>query len=369
MSGARRLTQLTFLALVFSTLLAGCSRAAPTRPLRLESLSTIVGVHTRLTDEAEQQKIERSLEMVREMGAGWIVEYFPWAYHEPRRGVYEWEHIDQVVDQAERLGLRVIARVDMVPAWARPAESPPKLLEPDRYDDYAHFLAVFAARYGNRIEALIVWNEPNLSFEWGFRPVSAAEYSDLLRRSYLAVKAVAPSLRVVAAGLAPTLEASDQALSELVFLRQLYELGANNYFDGLAGHAYGWQAPPDEPPGAERINFRRLELQRQLMIEHGDEAKPILVTESGWNDHPRWTKAVRPAQRIGYTVRALEFAQQSWPWAESVCLWAFRLPALAHNYNDYYTLVSPDFEPKPLYEALREHYGARADGSQPPENR
>ena len=42
-----------------------------------------MGVHTRLTDEVEEWKIKRTLEMVREMGAPWIVEYFPWAYVEP----------------------------------------------------------------------------------------------------------------------------------------------------------------------------------------------------------------------------------------------------------------------------------------------
>jgi len=39
-----------------------------------------VGVHTRFTDEVEEWKIQRTLVMVREMGASWVVEYFPWAY-------------------------------------------------------------------------------------------------------------------------------------------------------------------------------------------------------------------------------------------------------------------------------------------------
>lgn len=41
-----------------------------------------MGVHTRLTDEVEPWKIQRTLEMVRQMGAPWIVEYFLWAAHE-----------------------------------------------------------------------------------------------------------------------------------------------------------------------------------------------------------------------------------------------------------------------------------------------
>lgn len=328
--------------------------------------STKLGVHTRLTDEAEAAKIERTLQLVQEMGAGWIVEYFPWAYHEPERGRYEWEHVDQVIGTAERLGLRVVARIDMVPAWARPPESTPKLLPPEQLDNYVAFLARFAARYQGRIEGIIVWNEPNLSFEWGFRPVSAAEYAQMLERAYEAIKSAAPTVRVIAAGLAPTTEQSEQALSDVIYLRELYELGAGDFFDALAAHAYGWQAPPDEPPDPERLNFRRVELLRQLMVQYGDASKPMIITEAGWNDHPRWTRAVRPAQRIEYTLRALEIAEEEWPWAEAVCIWAFRLPTLAHNYNDYYTLVSPEFDVKPIYEAIRDWAQQQAERERTP---
>ena len=48
----------------------------------VESSMPIMGVHTRLTDEVEEWKIKRSLEMVREMGATTIVEFFPWAYYQ-----------------------------------------------------------------------------------------------------------------------------------------------------------------------------------------------------------------------------------------------------------------------------------------------
>ena len=86
-----------------------------------------MGVHTRLTDEVEPWKIQRTLEMVREMGAPWIVEYFLWAAHEPARGVYDWSHADLVVDHAINQGLTVIARLGYVPEWARPPRIEPSL--------------------------------------------------------------------------------------------------------------------------------------------------------------------------------------------------------------------------------------------------
>ena len=89
----------------------------------VQSINPKMGVHTRLTDEVEEWKIKRTLEMVREMGASWIVEYFPWGYYEPEKGRLDWRHPDLVVDHAIAQGLEVVARIDFVPGWARPEDT------------------------------------------------------------------------------------------------------------------------------------------------------------------------------------------------------------------------------------------------------
>ena len=81
----------------------------------------------------------------------------------------------------------------------------------------------------------------------------------------------------------------------------MYEAGAAEYFDGLAVHAYGLTFPALAEPDPQVLNFRRVELLREIMVAYGDEDKFMFITETGWNDHPRWTMAVRPAQRIQYT--------------------------------------------------------------------
>ncbi len=318
---------------------------------------TILGVHTRLTDEVEPWKISRSLDLVRQMGAGWIVELFPWAYIEPRRGEFDWAHPDDVVREANRQGLEVIARLDFVPAWVRPVGSTPRLLPPERYVDYASFVARFAQRYRQAVRYFVIWNEPNTSFEWGYRGVNPAEYVELLGQASTAIHGVHPEAIVMAAGLAPTVERSDLAFNDLEFLQAIYDNDGARYFDALAVHSYGWKFPPEEPARPDRLNFARVELYRAVMTRNGDATKPVIVTETGWNDSPRWTKSVHAGQRIQYTLRALQKATTEWPWLQALCLWAFRLPIPSHDYNDYFTLVDTNFRPKPIYEALREHAG------------
>lgn len=317
----------------------------------VETINPKMGIHTRLTDEVEEWKVKRNLEMVREMGAPWIVEYFPWGYYEPRKGHLDWTHPDMVINHALRQGLTVIARLDFVPQWARPEGTTPRYLDEDHYEDFGDFVYAFVEHFKGRVKHFIIWNEPNISFEWGYRRVDPEGYTRLLKVAYSRAKEANPEAMILAAGLAPNLapEGSEWGMSDLVYLQHMYDAGAGEYFDMMAIHAYGWAFPTDDPPAVDRINFARAELIHQVMLRNGDGHKKCIITEGGWNDHPRWTKAVRPGQRIEYTIRAYEKALEEWDWCEAVALWAFRLPRATHTYKDYFTFVAIDFFPKPIY--------------------
>lgn len=319
----------------------------------------MVGVHTRLTDEVEEWKIKRSLQMVREMGAGWIVEFFPWAYYHSEGGGFAWGHPDMVVRHANTQGLKIIARLGLTPEWARPPDTPLTYLDESSYDDFATYAAAFAERYQGKVDFIIIGNEPNLSYEWGYRPTQPEDYVDLLKVVYPAVKKANPDMQVLAGALAPTLEpaGSPWGLNDLHYLQGMYDAGAADYFDGLAVHSYGLTFPPEAEPGEQLLNFRRVELLREVMVQNNDGSKKMYITETGWNDHPRWTRSVRPGQRIQYTIDALDYAEKNWPYVEMMGIWAFRLPAPLKSYMDYYTLVTPEFVKKPIYDALQAYTG------------
>lgn len=332
-------------------------------PQTVTTLHPKVCAHTRLTDEVEEWKIQRTLAMVREMGAKTVVEYFPWAYYEGAQDDYDFSHPDAVIDHAENQGLTVIARLGLVPGWARPdpevQETTDTFLEPDYYDDFAEFVARFVERYRGRIRYVIIWNEPNLALEWGYRQVDPAGYVEMLALAYAAAKQADPQVLVLAGALAPTLEpeGSPWGMNDLLYLQKLYEAGFAGYYDILSVHSYGLGFAPDDPPAPDALNFRRTELVREIMTKNGDGHKPIMITESGWNDSPRWTRAVRPATRIEYTLASYAWAEENWPGVQAVCTWAFRFPRPLATYGDYYAFVTPDFTPRPVYEAVKEWTG------------
>lgn len=315
-----------------------------------------IGIHTRLTDEVEEWKIQKTLELVREMGSPWIVEFFPWAYIEHVQGEYDWTHADLIVNHARRQGLTVIARLGFVPEWARGPKTPPSLLAEEGYAAFAQFVAAFVDHFRGRVSYIIIWNEPNTNFEWGERPVDPASYARMLQWVYRYAKPANPAVQILAGALAPNLappNATD-TMNDLEYLQKMYDGGARDYFDALAIHAYGWKAPADDEPDANAVNFRRAELYREIMRRNGDMNKHAFITEGGWNDHPRWAKAVTPAQRIDYTLRAYDLCKQ-WDWMEACALWVFRFPALTISYQDYFAFVTPAFDRKPIYFEVRKY--------------
>lgn len=319
-----------------------------------------IGVHTRLTGIGDEAYIARTLQQVREMGASWIVDLFPWAYVQPRsRYGFDWTGADLIVSHATRQGLTVVARIDFVPAWARPQDSNDRYLDPEHYSDYANYVVAFLKRYRPYgVRHVIIWNEPNLAFEWGRRTPDPQAYAELLKVVYPRVKAAVPDAIVIAGALSPGPDLGDNAevrMGDLRYTQELYAAGAGPYFDMWAVHAYGAKLPPDTPPYPEEVNFRRTELARDLLNYYGDSHKPLIITEGGWNDNLRWSGAVLPSERLRWTIGAYQLAEE-WEWLDAMCLWQFSTPWQSRTYQDNWNFVAADGTPKAIYWAIRDAF-------------
>jgi len=117
---------------------------------------------------------QRDLELVREAGFRWVKQAFPWREIEGNgKGHFDWTVSDRVVDQADDVGLRMIARLDTDPTWASgrqyPNDAEVIMSPPKDNKDFADFAYAVASRYKGRVAAYQIWNEPNLRREWGGR--------------------------------------------------------------------------------------------------------------------------------------------------------------------------------------------------------
>jgi polysaccharide biosynthesis protein PslG len=352
----------TLLAVQFWSLRTPTSLHLPPAQ-QVQTRNPKIGIHTRLTGIGDERYIEQSLRQVREMGASWIVDLFPWAYVQPRsRYGYDWAGADMVIEHARRQGLTVVARLDIVPEWARPHATSGSYIDPDHYIDYADYVVAFLRRYRPYgVRHVILWNEPNLSIEWGRRRPDPGAYAALLKVVYPRAKAAVPDAIVIAGALSPgaDLGGGAERMSDVQYLASLYDAQAAPYFDMLAVHDYGYKSSPNTPPDPGAVNFRRVEVIHGTMAKFGDSAKSIMITEGGWNDNQRWSAAVLPSQRLRWTVEAYALAQQ-WPWLTAMCLWQLGLPQPTHTYQDNWNFVASDGTPKGIYWAVRE--AARGEG-------
>jgi hypothetical protein len=323
------------------------------------------GANFFLDREVEYWKQERTLNMAEAAGIAWIKQQFSWEEIEPRRkGEYDWAKYDRIVELAEQYGMQIIARLDRPPDWSR-QDNRFKTRPPDNLVDYGDFVFDFVRRYSGRVGHVQIWNEPNLTAEWGFQRVDAAAYARLLEVAYHRAKEADPEVVVLSAPLAITLEDASMRgnHNDLVFLEQMYEAGAGEHFDILSANAFGLDRPPEDPPDPNVLNMRRVELQREIMERYGDIQKPIWINEYGWNSAPAsfpeeiltWER-VTESQQADYTVRGIAWARQHWPWLGVVNIWYFRqVGDISPEQPAYYfALVDPEFNPRLVYKALRQ---------------
>lgn len=347
--------RLALLGYILSALAPMSHRVFPIKPQKVETNKPHVCVHTDLINEVDEWKIQHTLQLVREMGASTIVEFFPWAYIETQKEQYSWYQADRIIKHAQQQGIHIIARMGLVPDWAKPPNTTLNYLPEESFDEFGNFLAVFAERYAGQVDHYIIWNEPNLAFEWGYQNIDPSRYARLLQAVYEPIHTTNPNAVILAGALAPTLEppGSPNGLNDLLYLMGMYEAGAAPYFDALAVHTYGLTYPAADEPAPETLNFRRVELVRQIMRHYGDIEKAVYITESGWNDNPRWTHGVRPSQRIAYTLDGLHWVENHWTWTNMMCIWLFRHTRPNGNYRDNFTLVTSEFQIKPIYYAVQ----------------
>lgn len=278
-----------------------------------------VGPFGNAGDQAEQ------LEAVQQNGFTWIRQSFNYQTN-------DWAASDRLIVSANQRGLRMAAVL---------TGSPP----PDP-ETFTRFAADFAVRYADQIDAYQIWDEPNLESGWG-GPPNPAKYAQLLQSAYTAIHEVDPTATVLLAGLAPTLETGPKNLSDILYLRQLYELGAQPYFDAAAGKPYGFNASPyDRTVDPKTLNFSRLILLREEMIAHGDGGKFLWSSNFGWNTRPSIWGHVSAQEQYDYTRGAYERAANEWPWAGPMFLEAplhegFVLPDMSGIVSNQAGLIYP----------------------------
>ncbi len=207
--------------------------------------------------------------------------------------------LDERLREIEQRGLSTLVMLWWAPPWSSGTSEQSGV--PGDADDYARAAAWLVQRWGDRIDALQVWNEPNLP-EF-FASTSVDDYVTVLKATYPSVKAVRPDIPVVTA--AP-------ANLDTQWYTDFFDQDVFGFYDALGAHPYPNEGdlPPrlcEESPDTG-CNLRWLSHNAS---RHGDRS-PIWVTEFGYSTHgqedgPAWQRGVTEDEQARYTAAMLAY--------------------------------------------------------------
>ena len=316
----------------------------------------------------------------------WIKQQVPWEAMEETKGEVNWAILDLVLPSAAKFDVKVMLSIVAAPDWAR---EPDVFLErqgpPANPQDFTDFVAAILERYPGMIHAIEVWNEQNLDREWtSIKGLRAADYVSLLQATYERVKAIDPGIIVISGALSPTgLNDGIGAWDDFVYMEQMLDAGLLDYADCIGAHHNGINVGPSDPwdnvPNDPVARFRgpfdnphhswtfRSTLQgyASRIARAGGDQK-LCVTEFGWAS----------TEDIGAFPPGFEFAEdntleeqktwlveamgnmEEWDIVWLAFVWNLNYGPQAgwdpNNDNVPYSLIGPDFEFRPAYDAIRD---------------
>ncbi|MCB8926976.1 MAG: hypothetical protein H6652_15270 [Ardenticatenaceae bacterium] len=249
-----------------------------------------------------------------ESGTSWVRVQVSWSDVEPTRTsppTYFWSTGDNAfaISREDMGGMNVIGTIRYIPNWA--AAGPEQPIYPDRYDEFAQFVTALVERYdadgvddapgSPKVMYWELFNEPDRFNFWG---ESGAEFAELLKVVYPAVKSANASAQLVFPGIAYDFFDDQNGPFTRSFLTDVLDNGGGNYFDVMNFHSYpifytNWTT--NKGPGL----LEKGESIQALLASY-NLTKPIIVTETGWHsNNPPATIPGSPEIQSRYVIQLM----------------------------------------------------------------
>ncbi len=323
-----------------------------------------------------------AINAVSNMGFNWVKQQVQWKLFQPSPGPIGFGDLGGIVNEAGNRGISVLFSVVNAPDWARePGFDAGVGGPPADPATYAAFVGAMAGEFcGTSLKAIEVWNEQNLHYEWGNRTLDPAEYMNLLRPAYAAIKSACPQMLVISGAPTPAGSNPPFAVDDFAYLEGMYQNGLKDYADGIGAHPSGYNVPADvrweDACAAIQVSgntfngacdtphhswsFRStLEGYRNIMVVYGDADKRVWPTEFGWAAggafDPRYAYANDNSfdEQAAWTVEAYTL-MRDWGWVGPAFLWNLNFRVVADGTEKaQWGIVRNDYGPLPVYDALK----------------
>jgi hypothetical protein len=317
----------------------------------------------------------------KDLGFNWLKQQIEWKAWEGSQGNIDWGEMDAIIDGAAANGITMLFSVVGAPSWAREDGYDASVAgPPSDPNTFAAFNAAVAGRYcGKGLGAIEVWNEQNLHYEWGNKPLNPADYVALLRPSYTAIKQACPSMIVVSGALTPAGNVGSLAIDDFSYLEGMLQNGLLNYADVIGAHPSGYNVPPslDHTQACAYLQQKGVSFTGPCdvvhhswsfkstvdgyydMVQRHGGGKLIWATEFGWAAggafHPDYGYANDNSftEQAEWTVEAFQYMRNSGK-VGAAFLWNLNFRIIADQTEKaQWGILNNDHSPLPAYAALQ----------------
>jgi hypothetical protein len=299
--------------------------------------------HAKFRHHYRDEEIEKSLDLMKDAGVGFVRFDFLWEDLEPEQGRFAFAKYDRIVDAAHKRGIKILGILAYNPAWAGvPWNHAPDVVR------YGHFARNVVNHFKDRVRHWQIWHEPDNPAFW--HPEDQMQrYTLLLQHVYVLLKSVDPTCIIHLGGVS-------QALP--MCLKNIYEKGGRLFFDVVDIHPFANPLVPDALDGLRFLH----QTVSAVLKKYGDEEKPIWFTEIGCpgvkdpKAAANWWLGKNPTEEDqARWVQTVYGEPLTWKNVKKI-FWCFFRDTDDHfkSGSDYDGLIRHDFSKKPSFEAYRE---------------
>ncbi len=198
------------------------------------------------------------------LGAKWIRIDFRWSSVEKVRGEWDFSVYDDFLDSTDAKGKKVLAILDYDTPWLHEGKDTSRQISPEELPLFLEYVKVIAERYGDRVGAFEIWNEPNTKRFW---TGSDEQFFELTRQSLDVLKMISPETPVAVGSLF-----YNPIVGARGYLKKMIKSGVLDKADALSLHPYVL---------SPSVMESRIHDARELIADAG-YATPIWITEAGF---------------------------------------------------------------------------------------
>ena len=227
---------------------------------------------------------------------------------------------------------------------------PSSMYETFSLEDWRTYVRMAITKFAGFIDAVEVWNEPDMpEFVHGYMDSSPEHYFDILKVVYEEVKAVDPNVIIVAGSVATLREGggpppdSDGDFWGGTLIKEIWNLGAENYCDAVSIHTYKFwlndYVGPEFPDGSVITHKDAVELAYSITN------KPIWVTElsATTGNNP-----ITEQYQTDWMENAFNSLEAANP-LPVVVIWFY----FYSGSENYQSVLHTDFTPKPSFDVFK----------------